>query len=152
MGLPGTPEGPVVMDVIPPHLGVVVVDHGSRREEANHMLNGVCALYARITGAAIVEPAHMELAEPTIAQAFARCVDRGAREVVVMPYFLSPGRHSRRDIPELAAEAAAAYPHVPCWIAQPLGIDHRMAQIMHRRICEARLGSGVEAGAVRQTP
>ena len=36
----------------------------------------------------IVEPAHMELAEPSIATAFARCVERGATTVVVFPYFL----------------------------------------------------------------
>ena len=35
----------------------------------------------------------MELAEPTIEQAVAQCVARGARRVVVAPYFLSRGRH-----------------------------------------------------------
>ena len=122
---------------MPAHLGVIVVDHGSKREAANRMLDAVCELYARTTGAAIVEPAHMELAKPTIDDAFARCVARGARDIVIMPYFLSPGRHSMRDIPEMAAAAAAHYPGVPFRVAEPLGIDHRMAHVMHRRICEA---------------
>ena len=38
-----------------------------------------------------------------IAEAFRRCVERGAAEVIVFPYFLSPGRHWNQDIPELTA-------------------------------------------------
>ena len=34
-----------------------------------------------------------EISEPSIATAFARCVDRGARTIIISPYFLSPGRH-----------------------------------------------------------
>ena len=50
----------------------------------------------------------MELAPPTIAEAFGRCVERGATLVVVAPFFLSPGRHWQEDIPALADEAARA--------------------------------------------
>ncbi|GFH22566.1 cbiX domain-containing protein [Haematococcus lacustris] len=41
--------------------GVVIVDHGSRKRDSNEML--------QVTGAEIVEVAHMEIAEPTIEQA-----------------------------------------------------------------------------------
>lgn len=115
----------------------MLVDHGSRRAEANTMLDAVAALYAESTGTAIVEPAHMELAEPSIAQAFARCVARGATSVIICPYFLSPGRHSTTDIPDLAAEAAAAYPGVVYRVAEPLGVDRRMAEILHARVLAA---------------
>lgn len=101
------------------------------------MLDKVACLYQSATGVAIVEPAHMELSEPSIAQAFARCVARGARKIVVHPYFLSPGRHSTSDIPTLAAEAAVAHPGVSYVVSEPLGLDPRMAEIMHRRILEA---------------
>lgn len=49
--------------------GIVIVDHGSRRKASNDMLLEFCALYQQITNHSIVEPAHMEIAEPTIAQA-----------------------------------------------------------------------------------
>jgi sirohydrochlorin ferrochelatase len=125
------------MKSLDPHTAVIVVDHGSRRREANDMLDKVACLYQHTTGVAIVEPAHMELAEPTIAQAFARCVARGARRVIVHPYFLSPGRHSTSDIPTLAAEAAAAHPGVDYLVTDALGLDPRMAEVMHRRVTEA---------------
>ena len=49
----------------------------------------------------IVRFAHMELAEPSIDQGFADCVEAGADEVIAFPYMLSPGRHSTRDIPRM---------------------------------------------------
>ena len=39
-------------------------------------------------------PAHMELADPSIAAGFAACVQAGATDVVAFPYMLSPGKHS----------------------------------------------------------
>eukprot|EP01033_Poteriospumella_lacustris_P010875 gene10875-7734_t len=53
-----------------------------------------------------VEAAHMEMAEPSIAQAYGKCVSRGAEHVVVHPFFLSQGRHVQDDIPQLVQEAA----------------------------------------------
>src|SRR4051794_33907764 len=93
-------------------LGVVLVDHGSRRDESNAMLLDVVRDFAQATGMPIVEPAHMELAEPSIATAFARCVARGATSVVIFPYFLLPGRHWHDDIPRLAAAAAKGHPGI----------------------------------------
>lgn len=52
-----------------------------------------CSLCRRATGRPLVEVAHMELAEPTIEQAVARCAAAGASRVIVAPYFLSRGRH-----------------------------------------------------------
>src|SRR6187551_3044467 len=96
----------------PQKLGIILVDHGSRREESNDMLHDVVRNFAESSGRPIVEPAHMELAEPSIATAFARCVERGATTVVVFPYFLLPGRHWSEDIPRLAAAAAGQHPGV----------------------------------------
>ncbi len=118
-------------------VGVVVVDHGSRKAPANDMLLEVVEHFQALTGAAIVEPAHMELAEPSIPQAFARCVERGAVKVVIHPYFLAPGRHSMSDIPEMAAEAAAQHPGIPYVVTAPLGIDEGLMRVMERRVREA---------------
>jgi sirohydrochlorin ferrochelatase len=115
-------------------LGVILVDHGSRREESNAMLLDVVRQFAGATGSAIVEPAHMELAEPTIATAFARCVERGAKIVVVFPYFLLPGRHWSDDIPRLAAEAARRHPGVPFLVTAPFGLHPLMSAVIRERI------------------
>lgn len=125
------------MERIPEEVGIILVDHGSQLDEANRMLEDVVALYREQTGTRIAEPAHMELAEPTLAQAFDRCVAQGATRVVIQPYFLSPGRHSTLDIPRMAAEAAARHPGVEYRVAEPLGLDERMCAIIQRRVREA---------------
>jgi sirohydrochlorin ferrochelatase len=115
-------------------VGIIVVDHGSRRAESNEMLLEVAAMFARVTGYKIVEPAHMELAEPSIATAFDRCVARGAKIVVCNPYFLSPGKHWDKDIPNLTAAASANHPGVKWMVTSPLGVHDQMARIMDTRI------------------
>lgn len=117
-----------------PTIGIVLVDHGSRRAESNRMLERVAELVVSETGREIVEPAHMDLAEPTVAQAFDRCVARGAEVVVVHPYFLLPGRHWREDIPRLAALAAARHPGVRWLVTAPLGLHLALAQVVEDRI------------------
>ncbi|CAN6229665.1 unnamed protein product, partial [Urochloa humidicola] len=42
---------------------VVIVDHGSRRQESNLMLNDFVEMFRARTGYKIIEPAHMELDE-----------------------------------------------------------------------------------------
>src|SRR5690349_25016095 len=114
--------------------GVILVDHGSRREESNAMLLEVVRQFEVHSGYAIVEPAHMELAEPSIAAAFRRCVERGATTVVVFPYFLLPGRHWSDDIPRLAAAAAANHPGIRYLVTAPLGLHPLMADVIRQRI------------------
>ena len=117
-------------------LGIILVDHGSRLASANDMLNDVAQLFRSVSGQQIVESAHMELAAPTIADAFSACVAQGATRVVVHPYFLSPGRHSTTDIPRMVAEAAKHHPNVSFHVTQPLGLDEKIAQVIMKRITD----------------
>lgn len=125
-----------------PRLGIVIVDHGSRREDSNRMLEEFVKRYAAFSGQPIVEAAHMELAEPSIATAFGRCVARGARRVVVAPYFLLPGRHWDQDIPNLTAAAAREHPAVEYLVAAPIGLHPMMLNVVQARIehCLAHAG------------
>jgi len=132
-------------DVSPtiPHaeVGVVVVDHGSRQADSNRMLLRIVEMFRERGPFTIVEPAHMELAEPTLAAAFARCVERGAKRVVVHPYFLLPGRHWREDIPALAAAAASQHPGIDYLVTAPLATHPLLAEVIAQRVeqCLARL-------------
>src|SRR5438552_2564550 len=105
--------------------GIIIVDHGSRRDESNQMLEELSRLFAaRFSGKyEVVEPAHMEIAEPSIATAYANCVRRGATRVVVCPFFLGPGKHWTQDIPRLTSEAAQQHPGTVYHVTETLGID-----------------------------
>ncbi len=91
------------------------------------------SLYSELTGREIVEHAHMELAEPSIKDGFDACVRRGATRVIVSPFFLSPGRHWRDDVPTLVAEAAAPHPGVEFIITAPLGAHPLLVTVLEER-------------------
>lgn len=117
-------------------IAVIIVDHGSRRDESNRMLERVAEAFGDRFRASydIVEPAHMELAEPSIATAYGRCVARGATRVVVCPFFLGPGKHWTQDIPSLTAAAAAKYPMTKYHVTQTLGLDDLMLELLNKRV------------------
>lgn len=130
---------------LPQPLGVVLVDHGSKRNESNQLLLEVVKLFRQQSGYKIVEPAHMELALPSLNDAFDRCVAQGARLVVVFPYFLGPGRHWSVDIPQLAAAAAARHEGIHHLVAAPLGLHPLIAEVISQRIHNC-LAHQTEAG------
>lgn len=122
----------------PPHsmgatVGLVVVDHGSRRVESNLRHEEAVVAWRERSGFGIVEPAHMELAEPSVGRAFDACVAAGASTVAVAPYFLGPGRHWDHDLPALAAEAAARHPGVRYLVSAPLGPHEMLMQLLELR-------------------
>ncbi|MEE9404389.1 MAG: CbiX/SirB N-terminal domain-containing protein [Algisphaera sp.] len=115
--------------------GVIICDHGSRRTQSNDSLKEIARLFAaRFPESAIVEPAHMELAMPDIAAAYSACVARGATHIVVLPFFLAKGKHWTRDIPSLTAQAAAHHPHTQYQIAEPLGADDLILDLLKKRL------------------
>lgn len=132
-------------------MGVIVVDHGSREEEANRWFEGMVERFKREAGFEIVEPAHMQGVEPSIATALRRCVERGAKEIVILPYFLGPGKHWKQDLPWLVEEAARGYPEVRYRITRPVGMQEMMLEVMRgeirRYLDKAEEGKGDEEGA-----
>lgn len=79
----------------------------------------------------------MELAQPTIEEAFDRCVAAGAQKVVLHPFFLSPGRHVTSDIPALMKAAAKRHPEVAWVVSEPLGLQELMPRVMHAAVSES---------------
>jgi len=119
---------------------ILLVDHGSRLPEANALVEEVAALVAREAPQHHVEHAHMELAEPSIAQGVDACVAAGATDITVHPYMLGPGRHSSQDIPRLAEEAARRHPGVTFRVTAPLGLHALLAKVVVERVREAESG------------
>lgn len=108
-----------------PH-AILLIDHGSRRAEAHRQLLDIAErLRDRIAkgtpaSTPIVEIAHMEIAEPSIAEAFSRCVSRGAKHIIAIPCLLSRGRHVQEDIPSLLEIAATENPGTSYALTGPL--------------------------------
>jgi sirohydrochlorin ferrochelatase len=105
-------------------VGILLIDHGSKRPASNEHIHMVAGMYERIlndrdratgggvggatamTTIAVVRAAHMEIAPPSILDSLRGVLaDDGVSEVVCVPYFLSPGRHATEDVPNLIEEA-----------------------------------------------
>lgn len=137
--------------------GIIICDHGSRRAQSNDSLKDVAERFAfRFAGdCKIVEPAHMELAMPDIATAYATCIDRGASHIVVLPLFLAKGKHWTRDIPSLTSQAAAMFPGTTYQIAEPLGLDDLLLDLLKKRFDandQPTLTSGDADPRLKDTP
>jgi sirohydrochlorin ferrochelatase len=116
---------------------ILLVDHGSRLPEANAQLDDLANAIRGRVSECIVGVAHLEIAEPDIAQGIANCVAEGAEEIIVHPYFLSPGRHTTQDIPAQVALAAQQYPGIQIQISEPLGGHAALLDIVLDRVSDA---------------
>ena len=111
---------------------LVIVAHGSRREASNDEVRLLSEVIAGKVGGRFirVEAAFLELAEPSIPDGIEKCIQAGAEEVIVLPYFLSAGRHVSQDIPAEVEIKRKQYPHSTISIAGYLGADERVADLM----------------------
>ena len=113
---------------------ILLVDHGSRREESNEQLEALAQILRERIADTIVETAHLELLPPDIATGIDRCVERGATGIIVLPYFLGPGRHTRKDIPDGIEAGQKRHPGVEIRMAEPLGIHEKVIELLLERL------------------
>jgi len=111
---------------------LLVVAHGSRREASNEEVRRLCRRMAEMEEGdfGLVQAAFLELAEPSIPDGIGKCVAAGASEVVVLPYFLSAGRHVSEDIPALVEQARRSHPGTAIRMAPYLGAAAGVAGLM----------------------
>ncbi len=103
---------------------LLIVAHGSRRPASNDEVQALCERLQKEKTAeefALIRAGFLDLAEPSIPEGVAQCIQLGAGEVVVLPYFLSAGRHVSEDIPAEVEKARMSHPHVEIYLAPYLG-------------------------------
>lgn len=112
----------------------LLIAHGSRRAEANDDLHRLTAQVVQRGGFDVVEPAFLELAQPDIPAAAAKCVERGATEVRMLPYFLSMGTHVAGDLEEFRGQFEQRYPGVRFEVRPPLGLHPKLVEVVFERL------------------
>ena len=93
---------------------IILVVHGSRLQTSNDEAKQLVGKLAEKMEAdyPIFELAFLELTSPSIAEAIESCIQQGASEVCLLPYFLCAGHHVVRDIPNEVDQLQKKYPHV----------------------------------------
>ncbi len=116
--------------------GIIILGHGSKLKKANKTILKVVRK-VKENGLDMVEPAYLQLAEPSLSKSIKKIVKKGCKRIVVVPFFLFMGNHVSRDIPKAIKEEASAHKEVEFIYAKNLGQDPRISDIVMDRIMEA---------------
>jgi sirohydrochlorin ferrochelatase len=116
--------------------GIAIFAHGSAVEEANEAVREVVRQFTRLSGFELVEPSFLELGQPDLAGAVDKLVARGARRIVVVPYFLTLGKHLKRDLPRIVAAISGIHPDVEITVTPPMDGHPALAHILLDRVKE----------------
>ena len=111
---------------------LLIIAHGSRRSASNDEVRQLAERIARLPNCGYdeVSSAFLEIAEPSIPDGLEICIQRGATEVIVFPYFLAAGRHVVEDIPREIAPVIDKYPNVNVQLAPHLGMAVSLPEVI----------------------
>jgi len=113
--------------------GILLLGHGSRREEANQVIRDICELVKERYGEGLYEVGYLSFGEPTLAEAVENLIAAGAKKIIVVPVFLVTGNHIKRDIPSRLLLQKTSHPDIQFVLAGHLGADPRIADIIMDR-------------------
>lgn len=108
---------------------VIILGHGSRSAGADHTVRKIIAEVKKLGGYEIVEPAFLQYIRPTLQDALESCIRQKAEKITIVPFFMQPGAHVTRGIPELAEKARKQHPGIDIVITDFAGSHPLMAQI-----------------------
>jgi sirohydrochlorin ferrochelatase len=117
-------------------IALLLIAHGSRRSEANADLDFIAAGIRERGRYHLVQVSYLELAEPGIETAGALCVENGATDVILLPYFLSPGVHVVEDLTAARNRLGERFPMVKFVLAEPLGRHPLLVDVVEERARE----------------
>ncbi|MDP2932403.1 MAG: precorrin-8X methylmutase [Chloroflexota bacterium] len=121
--------------------GIVILAHGSRGEKGMTEITEVLrrlshGVRAFLSADVEVAGASLQFNHPDLDEAVGYLVRQGATRVVIVPYFLFPGRHITEHIPQLVENLKSAYPGTNFNIADNLGLDEYLVDLVAKRILE----------------
>lgn len=108
---------------------VLIISHGSRSPKTKLEVEALIDRLSSERSDMIFEMGFLELEEPSIPQGVDRCVEHGAKEVVVILNFLNSGRHVDQDIPEIIADCRKKHLGVRIELSTPVGQHPRMVEL-----------------------
>jgi sirohydrochlorin cobaltochelatase len=112
---------------------VLLVGRGTSDIEANGDFYKIGRLVWERNRYPMVECCFISLAEPSLFQGIQRCVQLGARRILVMPYFINTGILVKRICSE-SEEARQRYPEVEIAVGEHFGAHPKIIQLLVSRV------------------
>lgn len=112
--------------------GLFILAHGSRSPEAGKQLENVVKNIEKkgVKEFQFIEYGAMELSKPSFPEGIENLVNKGAKEIVIVPLFLFFGNHIKKDIPRILEDIKKQHPHVKFTLTNPIGEDPRIVDIV----------------------
>jgi sirohydrochlorin ferrochelatase len=114
--------------------GILILAHGSRRQETEEILNSLVEKVKLKTGEKHVYPAFLQFSEQNLEKGIDLLVEKGVNSIKIMPMFLFDGVHVTQDIPKELNEINAKYPEIRIKMSRHIGDDDKLADIIVERI------------------
>ena len=115
--------------------GIVLIAHGSRDPQWSRPFEQLAAMLTARLPAVCVGLAYLEHG-PSLEEAVAALLARGAAAIRVVPVFLGAGGHVKADLPRLVA--AAGRPGASLTLEPPIGEQPQVLEAIVRVIAAAR--------------
>ena len=115
---------------------VMILGHGSRREEANAEFWQLLELVRQAHTQWRVELGFVEFAHPSFEECLEKMYLDGVREVVVVPMFLTVGNHLHQGLPKRLGVFKEKYP-MEVRMAGHIGADPILVGLIEKRVGEA---------------
>lgn len=114
---------------------LIILAHGSRREESNLEIKELAKKIKELADSHydLIEYAYLEVVSPALPDTIDNCINKGTSEITVFPYFLNSGNHVKRDIPEMINAAKKQHPHCSFKTSACIGMIEEMPHLILRQ-------------------
>ncbi|HTG71282.1 MAG TPA: sirohydrochlorin chelatase, partial [Candidatus Udaeobacter sp.] len=127
---------------------ILLVGHGSRDPEGNAELLRFADMVRQKAPQYVIETCFLEFEAPNISKGIDRCVELGAHRIVVVPITLFAAGHAKVHIPLEICNGKKRYPHIEFTYGRPIGVHHKVIEILQSRLEEAGFPAETEAAQV----
>jgi sirohydrochlorin ferrochelatase len=109
---------------------VIILGHGSRGNGNDAAIKRVVEAIKMSRSREIVEYAFLQYVQPTPDEALDRCIKQGAKEIVIVPFFMQAGAHVTKDIPDFLYKSRTQHPECIIRSTDYVGAHPLMTQIV----------------------
>ena len=122
--------------------GLLLIDRGSRQREASEELEFICGGIAAKTDYTFVDYCFLEVEPPYIDDGITKCMKQDIDELVIVPYFLYPGRKVKMAV--TTAMEFQKDTKIKFLITKPMSMHHTLVEIVQNRIESALSENNVD--------
>jgi sirohydrochlorin ferrochelatase len=116
--------------------GILILAHGSKKRETECILNSLVDKVKNKTGEELVVPSYLQFSDQNLEKGVELLVNKGAKNIRIVPMFLFDGVHVREDIPGELDEIKERFPGVDIKMGRHIGDDDKLVDIIVDRISE----------------